>query len=379
MPTEKSTEPINEELEKKRREFQEEITHVKPAKKKPQKQSRKKLAFGLTLLGFLLVSLIGAAAYALWFSPERAVSDAIVRALASQTITFNGTLTAGNALNAQFNGASAGSQGARLSFNARLDFSNNTNTTSSDLILDKDGNLYMSAGGIQNALGKDLVADAANEGTYANLLLRKLEGKWLKITSQQLQPYSRKYANVQSCIETIIKKNQGSGPVFGEAAELYQKHKFIVVDKVLGNRGTSTGYETHLDRDALKAFLQEFKSTVLYRQLHDCDSATFDLNPDKFVKDLGGWFNKMELWVNQSHEITDIYIRGHLDSLAAELRITPQFNQEAKIIVPASTVSLDQLHSYLADGTMAMSLADKPDAQSRQLLETLKAKLETAQ
>jgi hypothetical protein len=366
--------PINDELEKKREEFHEQLAHKKPFKR-DSKVPKKKLAFGFVLLAFLLVSLASAAVYALWFSPERAVTDAIVRALGSQTVNFSGTYQAGNAIDATFSGAAAGANGAKLTLNARLDFNNRSDTFSSDIILDRDGNVYMSAGGIQNALGSDLVKDAAQEGTYANLLLQKIEGKWLKITSAELQPYNKKYASIQSCLETVIKKVPTDQPVFEETVEIYQKDRFIVVDKVLGNHGTSTGYLVHVEKEKLKSFLEEFKTTVLYRQLHDCDSATFDLNPTKIVNMINDHTSKVELWINQAHEITEIYTEGNQDGLKGELRIAPRFNQEAKIIVPTSTVSLEKIHEYLADGTQAMALTGKTDVTSKLLLQALKAKL----
>lgn len=372
-------EPVIDELEKKRQEFRDEIAHKKPAGSSSKRLPRKKLAFGLVLLGFLLTCLAAAAVYALWFSPERAVTDAIVRALASKTVTFSGTLQAGKAIDASFNGASAGANGGKLSFNAKLDFNNRTDTISSDVVLDHQGNVYMSAGGIKNALGSGLVADAANQGTYANLLLQKIEGKWLKITSAELQPYSKKYASIQSCIETVIGKVQTDQPLLEEAVDVYQKNRFIVVDKVIGTRGTSTGYSVHVDKDKMKTFFDGFKTTVLYRQLHDCDSATFDLNSQKMVNSITKKATKLDLWINQSHEITEIYTVGSLNGTQSELRIMPQFNQEAKIIVPTSTVSLTQLHDYLVDGTQALNLAKNSDATSKQLLEALKAKLRASQ
>lgn len=377
MVTKKQTVQIDDELEKKRREFQDEIAHsVKP--KRPKKAGKKRLTIGMVLLGMLLVGLGLAAAYALWFNPERAVSDAIVRALSSQTISFNGTLQAGNAANVQFNGAVAGSDGAKLTFNARVDTNDTTERFASDVVMDKDGNVYMSAGGIKNALGDELVADAANEGSYANLLLQKIEGKWLKITSDQLQPYNMKYANIQSCIQSIIQKNQGTGPIFGEAAELYQRDRFIIVEKVLGSQGTSTGYSVRIDQNKLKAFLSNFKGTLLYRQFHDCDSGTFELDPEKFAARIGK-NARLELWINQAHEITEIKTNTHLAGLATEISITPQFNQEVKIIAPSSTINLSQLHEYLTDGTQALSLSKQSDAASKQLLDALKAKLEASQ
>lgn len=377
MVTKKQTVQIDDELEKKRREFQDEIAHsIKP--KRPKKAGKKRLTIGMILLGILLIGLGFAAAYALWFNPERAVSDAIVKALSSQTISFNGTLQAGNAANIQFNGAVAGSDGAKLTFNARVDANDITERFASDIVMDKDGNAYMSAGGIKNALGDELVADAANEGSYANLLLQKIEGKWLKITSEQLQPYNMKYANIQSCIQFIIQKNQGTGPVFGEAAELYQRDRFIIVEKVLGNRGTSTGYGVRIDQDKLKAFLANFKGTLLYRQFHDCDSGTFELDPEKVAAYVGK-NAKLELWINQAHEITEIKTNTHLASLATEVNITPQFNQEVKIIAPSSTINLTQLHEYLTDGTQALSLSKQSDTASKQLADALKAKLQASQ
>jgi len=55
-----------------------------------------------------------------------------------------------------------------------------------------------------------------------------------------------------------------------------------------------------MDTDKLKSFLNGFKSTVLYHQLHDCDSATFDLNPDQLVGNIRKQASSMELWINQT-------------------------------------------------------------------------------
>ncbi len=376
MAKKKQIDPIDDELEKKRREFQDEIAHDKSVKSdKPR--DRKRFAFGITLLAVLLIGLGAAAAYALWFNPERAVSDAIVRALSSQTITFNGTAQSGKTLDVQFNGAVAGSNGAKLTFNARIEANNTTERLASDAVLDKDGNVFMSAGGIKNALGDDLVNDAGNQGSYANLLLQKLEGKWLKITSEELQPYNKKYANIQSCIQSVIRKNQGAGPVFTETAELYQKDRFIVVDEILGVRGTSTGYSVHFDKERLRTFMGNFKTTVLYKQFYDCDSGAFDINPDTIARRFGN--QKLELWINQAHEITEMKTKVALGGLTTEISVTPLFNQEVRIITPTTTVNLAKLHEYLNDGTEALSLAKKPDNTSKQLLDALKAKLEASQ
>lgn len=384
--TTKPATSATEELEKKRREFQEQIAHKKKTKapaKKPVQHSRKKLFFGFGLVLILLIGLGVAAVYALWFqNPDRVVGDAVFRALKANTMSFTGDIRAGQTFDAQFNGGTAGTKGAKFSFNSVLKYDDKKYDLGSDVILDKDGNVYMSAGGIKTALGSELVADAVNTGTYSNLLAQKLDGKWLKISSDQLQPYSKKVAAAQSCVEEVIRRNQTDEPLFGETADIYKQNKFIVVDTNLGTADGSTGYSVHIDQDKLKSFLTSFKDTALYRQLHDCDSATFALNPEKFVKSLANSdlrAQKIELWINDKHDITKVVVNGNASGLAGTMTVLPQFNQEVKIVVPTNLVSLTELHALLQDGTQALMLSKESDDASKQKIQALIEKLRTQQ
>lgn len=381
MPTKQSSEPVNEDLEKKRHEFQEQISHTKPARR-PRLYHKRNLFAGFILLFVLLIVLCAAAVYALWYqNPDRVVTDAVVRALGAQTTTMTGDLRVGNAVAINFSGGSAGAKGAKLTFETTTKADNRTQTFGTDVVLDKDGNLYMSAGGIKGALGADLVADAANPGTYANILQQKIEGKWLKITSTELQPYSKKVASIQSCLQTVFNKVQDDEPLLKEATDIYIKNKFIVVDKTLGSQNGSTGYSVHIDYEKLAGFLGKFKETAIYKQLHDCDSATFDLNVDEFIKSIKASsvkVTKLELWINGNHELTEIKANGAIvNGMSGELLIKPRFNEEVKIIVPTSTISLNELHQYMEEGTQAMALSKQGDATSKQQLNMLLDKLKT--
>jgi hypothetical protein len=380
MPTKKTTEPVNEELEKKRHEFQEEIAHAKPLRR-PSLLHKRNLLIGFSLLFVLVCILAATAVYAFWYqNPERVVTDAVVRALAAQTTTVTGTFTSGNALKVDFNGASAGAAGAKFTFATTTKYDDKTQTFGTDMILDKSGDLYMSAGGIENALGHDLVVDAANPGTYANILQQKLDGKWLRITSDQLQPYSQKIASIQSCVQTVFNKIQDNQPLLKEAADIYAKNRFIVVDKHLGSQNGSTGYGVHLNYDKLASFLTKFKETSIYTQLHDCDSATFDLNVDNFIKSLKDSSTKVsdvELWINGNHDLTEIKGHGARPGVAGDLDLKPRYNEEVKIVTPTNTVSLDALHQYMEDGTQALQLAKQNDPASKQQLSALLDKLKT--
>lgn len=374
--------PASDELEKKRKEFQNEIAH----NKKPaavSRPSRKRLIVGLCLAIALLAGLAGAAVYSLVKNnPDKVVADAVFRALKSNTVTFTGTVKSGQTIDAPFSGASAGTKGAKFTFDATLKFDSKAHKIGTDMILDRDGNVYLGAGGIQSALGSDLVADAVNTGTYSNELAKKLDGKWLKISSDQLQPYSRKVAAVQSCIETVIKKNQSDEPLLGNVAEIYKQHVFMKVTGTLGTDNGSTGYTVQIDSDKLKAFLTEFKKTPLYTQLHDCDSATFELNPEKFVKNLAGSSlraQKIELWINNQRDITKIVVDGSAEGLRGFVTISPQFNQEVKVVVPPNLVTLNELREYMNEGNEALSLSKESDPASQKKLQQLIEKLKTEQ
>lgn len=381
MATKQSTEPVNEELEKKRHEFQEEISHTKTARR-PSLHHKRNLFVGFVLLFVLLIVLTAAAIYALWYqNPDRVVTDAVVRALGARTTTLTGNLKVGNALSVDFNGGSAGAKGAKLTFNTTTKVDDRSQTFGTDVVLDKDGNLYMSAGGIKGALGSDLVADAANPGSYASILQQKIEGKWLKITSTELQPYSKRVASIQSCVQTVFNKIQDDQPLLKEATDIYVKNKFIVVDKTLGSRDGSTGYSVHVDYEKLAGFLGKFKETEIYKQLHDCDSATFDLNIDEFIKSIKGSSVKvtqLELWINPNHDLTEVKSTGAvLNGMSGDLVLKPHFNEEVKIIVPSSTVSLSELHQFMEEGTRALALSKQSDATSKQQLNALLDKLKT--
>lgn len=384
--TKKSIPATSSELEKKRKEFQEKIAHKKKptsVRTAPVRVSRRRLFVGLGLALVLLVGLSAAAVYALWYkNPEKAVSDAMFRALMSETITYTGTLTSGQTVDAQFNGAVAGAKGSKLTFNTTLNYDNKEHTFGTDAIFDREGTLYLGAGGIQYALGNDLVKDAVNTGTYSNELAKKLDGKWLKVSSDQLMPYSRKIAAAQSCVETLVRKNQADGPLFAPVADIYKRHTFVRVTETLGTVDGSTGYSVSIDSEIFKAFLMEFKETNIYKQLHDCDSATFELNPDTFIKGLVGTnirVQNMQLWINNQHDITKIVLDGTSSGLRGEMIVVPQFDQEVKIVTPTNIVTLEELHGYMQEGTEALMLSKESDAASQQKLKQLIDKVLTLQ
>ncbi len=368
---------LNEELEKKRHEFQDEVAHRKPQVKLVPKNN---LMVGLALIVALLVGLGAVAVYIFWYqNPDRVVADALVRALGSNTASFNASYKLGASISVDASGGLAGAKGAKLSFAAKTNVNNKQGNFSSDAVMDQDGNIYLSGEGIKSFLGSDLVKDASTQGSYANILQQKIEGKWLEINSDQLQPYSKKYSSVLSCVETVIKKVQTDQPLFKDSADLYANNRFFVVDKTLGNKNGSIGYSIHVDQTKMKAFLTAFKNTSLYGQFHDCDSATFDLNVDTFAKhfDSSSQISSFQLWINAHHDITSIVTEMNVGDSTGTLTFNPQFNQEVKVIVPTATVSLTQVHDYLTDGTTAMALKSATDesskAQYQALIDKLKA------
>ena len=184
-------------------------------------------------------------------------------------------------------------------------------------------------------------------------LVKKIDGVWIKISSDDLKQYSEEYSVTQKCFNDTINKFKNDKESNSEITELYRNNQFIIIDKELGQKDGSFGYEMTNNNTVLKKFIIGLIDTKIYKALHDCDKSFIikpnDIKIDELV--INNDSNaKVELWIDVwSHQITKMYASGKDGTTTITTTILPKFNETVSIKAPESSISLTELMTSVGE------------------------------
>ena len=322
---------------------------------KPKKSKKKFIIVGVIVLVLAVLGGGGAFAYNTYQSPQKVISDAIISAVTAKQATYTGTVTlnsndvkASIALTAK-QAEAAGSVSADIT----LTSGGKDYTLTGEAIMTSSGDLYVRLTKLDSISATiTSLANAELGGADSSALVQKLvakvDGAWIKISSDDLKSYSESAASAQSCSNTVIKKYENDSSATKEVTDLYQKHQFIIVDKDLGVVDGSVGYQLKTDKSAATAFADGLKSTKIYKDLHDCDNS-FTVDSNTLTTDSSSTSTGyIQLWANQwSHQLTKLVLSSTSDGTTLNATIKPDFTQAVKIDAPSSTITMSQLTSDL--------------------------------
>lgn len=326
----------------------------------PQKPNRKKgLLIGI-IIAVIVVLLAGgtAFAYKFWYqNPEKVVTDAFVHAIEAKTVIYKGNVHVvgdGSNVTVAVTGDQDGTSG-KLDTTVTFAVDGQNYTVNGSGLIDKSGDLYVKLAKLDDLANaaKKMYTDPAERAAIAPLidqLKAKIDGTWIKISSSDLKDFSDSYATTKTCVSDAIKKFKDDSAARNQLTNLYEKHQFITIEKELGAKNGSLGYNLSSDDAAAKAFANGLKSTDIYKQLHNCDSSftinTDDLTDNSNSKDTG----TVTVWVSRwTHELTNATIHDTSDGTTTDLSIEPTFNQPVKVEAPAKSTTLSQLESDIND------------------------------
>jgi hypothetical protein len=324
----------------------------------------KKFIIGI-VVAFLIVFVGGGSAFAYvsyYQSPQKVISDSIINAVTAKSITFTGTMNVSNSttkVSVTINSKVANATG---SFDATLNItlSGKTYSINGSVLYDGTGDLYFKVGNLTNLVsqvkGSMGIPEASTFSNAIDQLVSKIDGVWIKISSQDLKPYSTDSSKADTCVNNTLKEFRGDKSAIDQVTDLYVKNPFIVVQKNLGQANGSFGYQIEVKNSELKPFLDSLKTTKIYSELHSCDSTIVIDTSSMSTTNTTDNNNTVNLWVSTwSHQMTKLEASGTDSGTTGSMTILPKFNQSVSITAPSSSITLTQLQSYIQTLVTSMS------------------------
>lgn len=324
------------------------------------KSSKKKgLLIGI-IIAVIIVLLGGGSAFAykFWYqNPEKVVTDAFIHAIDAKTVIYKGDIhMVGNGSNVTV--AVTGRQGdgsGQLDTAVTFAVNGKNYTVNGSGLIDKSGDLYIKLAKLDDLANaaKNIYTDPQEKAAISPLvdqLKAKIDGTWIKVSSDDLKDFSDSYATTKTCLSDAVKKFKSDNAARTQLTNLYEKHQFITIEKELGAKNGSLGYNLSSDDAAAKAFANGVKDTDIYKQLHGCDSS-FTINADDLTDSSSSKDNgTVTVWVSRwTHELTKVTAKGTSDGTTTDFSIEPTFNQKVTVTTPAKSTTLKQLESDITD------------------------------
>ena len=183
--------------------------------------------------------------------------------------------------------------------------------------------------------------------------LNKIEGKWLKVSFDEL---GASYADKDTCSQEIFDLINGDQQVRSELINAYRKNSFVTVkkDAKVEPRDGAPGFEIDLASDGkmsdkLRAFVDSLGDTKLGKKIKECygDKVFNTANKTTSSKKLP----TIRIWVNPwSHQLKAIEIKTHSSDDDKDRNITMDmtfdYSKSEQIDIPSNA---DNLKSVLQD------------------------------
>lgn len=324
------------------------VQPMEPAK------SKKGLIIGL-IIASILVFLGGGsvAGYTFWYSnPDKVISDAIVNTITAKTSIYTGNVNFdSNTLKVKFDiGTKKSGTTGSLDTSVVIDFSGKSYTASGSGLIDNAGDLYFKVDvtKIAASIRSDYEARSSKEMIVAyDKLVAKLNNKWIKVSSSDLAQFNQSYSNSKDCINDTIKKYSEDKAAIAEITDLYSKQNFIVVDKDLGQKDKSVGYQVKTDKTKLTEFTKGLKDTKIYKSINKCDDS---ISVDDILKSYDNVSSKdtdnttIKLWIDSwTHQMTSISLNTEDSGTKVSSEFVTKFNQDIDIVAPTDSINLSEL------------------------------------
>ncbi len=203
-------------------------------------------------------------------------------------------------------------------------------------------------------------------------LMDKLDGKWVKITDEDLDSYSKLNNGpsvvTATCTEEQLRKISEDTGGTQEIKDLYTKYTFIIPES-LGSETVdgvnSNHYKLKLDKRVLSDFLNGFLGTKLFSAVDDCssDNLAEELKTTigELKTDTSEFKTKMEIWINPwSHEVTKMSASEDDETTKSSLEIKPKTGVKNPIEVPTDVTTIKELTQAYEKVMSEMFNSDSP-------------------
>lgn len=324
-----------------------------------RKVSRKKW-FKFMLTGIIVLTIIGGAlAYNLWYqNPQKVITDGFAQAIAAKSMGYTAAFKAvgDNAAEISVDGNAAD---GLQSGNATLSFTSagKSYAVKGAVVLDKANNVYFKLTNVAELVKPYRAALSKNGQAALDQLTAKLGGDWIKLSAADMKNYDNGLATAQQCMVAAITSLQTDKAAARELASVYKEHQFITIDKYLGGKNGSLGYQISTNKVVGQAFTHDFQATAVYKALHQCNP---QLSPTSVTDLFNSTSGQTTLYVSRfTHHITSLVVASKdvKAKTSSTFTIAPKFNVPVSIQVPTKTTTIAQL---LSDLQGVLQSASKP-------------------
>lgn len=306
----------------------------------------------VTIVAAALVIFGGGAAlaYNFWYQkPEKVISDGLLHAIEAKSLTYKASVNVKQDTST-FNVALSGAtKGGANSFDATIDITaaGKTYTLKGSAIIDDKSDIYVKVANV-DALLKDISAQLPpSVKPIIDSFVKKINNQWIVITNEKIKSFSEEYAKAQKCSQQVYQKLHDDKSYSTEVIDLYKAHPFLKINKQLGSKDGSLGYEISDNTAEDKAYMSGLKNTKVFKMMHDCDSG-FTVDSEGSVA--SGDNVTAEIWVSRwTHEITKLTAKGSKDGTQTTLSFEPIFNKDVTITAPEKSESVDTLMQDIQD------------------------------
>lgn len=317
----------------------------------PKKKSRKKLALLISLIAAVLVIAGGSLAYAFYYqNPDKVITDSILNMAKANTMKAKAHVEVkgdGAELMLMVDGA-ANQDIAQMKADVTLKMQGETYEVTADAVMTRSSDTYVKLTNLKKLVDTFKVMAPAETHKTIDGIVAKIDGTWIKITSEDMDSLSAEESKTQKCMNETFEKLENDKEAKSELTKLYKNNSFIVVKEKLGSKDGSLGYLLEGDKDAAKGFVLGFKDTKLYKQLNDCDKSFTidekDIN-DMFKEDDKSTADvRVELWVSRfTHQVTKFSVNAKDDDMTVDMVVEPTFNKPVTVEVPKDSTTIKQL------------------------------------
>lgn len=376
------------------------INIAKPFIQEPKKKSKKWLIMGVIVAILAILGLGSGAAYAFWYqNPDKVIGDSLVNAITARSVVATGTMkyesgdvTTNIAMDSKNSHEKGSTLNATISIKpkdmAEMKFEGES-------MYDVNGDVYFKAKNLSSILDttinlviEEQVKEAAKESIkvteaekkqirtlYTNMfgpIVKKVDNKWVKISVNDMESFSKEFAEEYKCAQNVMKKLSNDAKVATELSDIYAKNKFIVVKENLGTKEGSMGYVIDVNKDTAKNFGKAIEGTAFYKELKACSKNATTSSPDEIVEDTKISNGRTELWVEQwNHHITSFKSAATLKEEGAETKwnmdVTTKFNTTVDVTAPKDTISLKDLTAELQSLFLQFGAPAVTDEQTLQV------------
>jgi hypothetical protein len=320
----------------------------------------KKLVIGI-IVAILVVAIFGGSSYAYvsyYQNPQKVIADSLINAFTAKTSIYTGKViysASGVKVTVDITTETNGATGS-LDSKVIVAANGKSYAVAGSALYDKTGDIYFKvndlAGIIAEAKSGMDIPTNSDISIAIDKIVAKIDGTWIKISSEDIKKYSSETASSQTCLNDTINKFKDDKTAVNELSDAYSKNQFIIIDKDLGQKDGSFGYQVNSDNTKFKAFADQIKTTKVYKSLIDCDK-TFEINTSDMdtTTDSNNDF-PVKLWVDVwSHQITKIELNGNSNGSSLSAEIMPKYNQSVTITAPSKSITLTELQTYIEELT----------------------------